>query len=125
MFLRQKNIHHISTLDSEGVKKPLSSWRLNSGDTSEPLPLPEWEQDSRPKTLKGECVSNSSERGSGEQKIQSPEPGCFSESTGILPLPARDLSVMFPPAALKKTNPALCGECSSVRAPVERGQALQ
>lgn len=47
------------------------------------------------KSLRGECVSDAPGRGSGGQKIQSAEPGCFSESLGILPLPARDLWTRF------------------------------
>lgn len=69
--------------------------RVCSGGTSEALRLPEWEQHRRPKSLRGECVSDAPGRGSGGQKIQSGEPGCFSESLGILPLPARDLWTRF------------------------------
>lgn len=47
------------------------------------------------KSLRGECVSDAPGRGSGGQKIQNGEPGCFSESLGILPLPARDLWTRF------------------------------
>lgn len=47
------------------------------------------------KSLRGECVSEAPGRGSGGQKQQSREPGCFSESLGILPLPARDLWTRF------------------------------
>lgn len=47
------------------------------------------------KSLRGECVSDAPGRGSGGQKIQRRAPGCFSESLGILPLPARDLWTRF------------------------------
>lgn len=47
------------------------------------------------KSLRGERVSEAPGRGSGGQKQQSGEPGCFSESLGILPLPARDLWTRF------------------------------
>lgn len=117
IFKESKVNHHISTLDSEGLKKPLASRWIYSGDTSEPLRLPEWEQDSRPKSLKGECVSNSSERGSGEQKIQSQAASqkawasCLSQ-----PGTSRHVSTSCP------GKNKLCGERSSVHAPVERGR---
>lgn len=47
------------------------------------------------KSLRGERVSEAPGRGSGGQKQQRGEPGCFSESLGILPLPARDLWTRF------------------------------
>lgn len=77
-----------------GVKQ-LWPQKVYFGGTSEAPRLPEWEQDWRPKSLRGECVSDAPGRGSGGQKIQSWGPGCFSESLGILPLPARDLWTRF------------------------------
>lgn len=77
-----------------GVKQ-LWPQKVFFGGTSEAPRLPEWEQDWRPKSLRGECVSDAPGRGSGGQKIQSRGPGCFSESLGILPLPARDLWTRF------------------------------
>lgn len=69
--------------------------RIFSGGTSEAQRLPEWEQNWGPEVW-GESVSLMP---LGEEvedrKIQSPEPGCFSESLGILPLPARDLWTRF------------------------------
>lgn len=64
----------------------------------------------------GEPVSDASEGGSGGQKQQSAEPGCFSPKPGILPLPARDFWPRFqqlpsenkPGSVLRTRLPACC-----------------
>lgn len=97
--------------------------RVCSGCTSEALRLPEWEQHRRPKVWEKSVSLMPPGRGSGGyKKIQSPEPGCFSESPGHPASPSQGPLDTFPPAALGKQT-RHCAQRSSVCALVEYGRA--